>query len=197
MSGKLLTALVLLVLAPAVAIGAGESTGPLAPQGAAEPVAAVAPRDVAGVAPLLVAATPADVRAVRRFCRDADTSDLVQLRSMALAADPLVAGNAIAALGRLRAVIEDAQLVELLHDPRQRIRQAVVVALGDSGDPRAVAMLVPALDDRSPELRPLVIRALGRLGAAAPLRELLTDPRGSEPDRIFARTALTEIAARE
>lgn len=144
----------------------------------------------------LRATTPEEVRDVVRFCRSAGTSEIPDLRRAALASeDPLVAGNALRALGRLGAVAHDPQLVALLHDGRLRVRQEVVVALGRSGDPRVVSHLEPLLADGEPELRSLVIQALGRIGgnrARALLRACQDDPAATSVERAFARAALAQ-----
>lgn len=144
---------------------------------------------------LLQPGTHAQLRDLLRYCREADKSALPQLRKMALdAADPLVAGNAIRALGRLHAVARDSEILELLGDRRLRVRQELVIALGDSGDARVVKSLSPLLRNRDPALRPLVLQALGKLGgrrARRHLRAVLQDPKSTDVERVFARTALS------
>jgi len=98
---------------------------------------------------LLEAKTPDDVRAIVTFCRQAGHSDAPALRKVALTAeDPLAVGNAMRALGRLRRVARDAELVALLGDERSRVRHETVLALGASGDPSAVGALEPLLGDK-------------------------------------------------
>ncbi len=144
--------------------------------------------------PVMQATTPADVRTVRRFCRAADHDDVDALRDAATrSADPLVAGNAMRALGRLGEFAGDAELEALLADDRQRVRQEAVIALGKSGSPAAVEQLLPLLDDGDPMLRPLVLQALGRLGgdeARAVLEGVLADETATEAERALARAGL-------
>jgi len=143
---------------------------------------------------LLEATTPEELREVLQFCRKADRSDISSLRNLAVTSpDPLVAGNAVRALGRLRAVAGCPGLLALARDPRPRIRQEVVVALGKSGSPSAVEPLAALLEEGEPGLRPLVIQALGHLGgerAGALLMEIMEDPGATRTDRAFARAAL-------
>jgi HEAT repeat protein len=114
--------------------------------------------------PLLVTATPEDVQRVVGFCTAAERSQLPGLRRAALESpDPLVVGNALRALGRLRAVAGDAELVALLDDPRARVRHETIVALGHSGEASAVPRLAPVLEGEDPAARQLALQALGRL----------------------------------
>jgi len=137
--------------------------------------------------------TQAGVRDLVRFCRGATSEHVPELRRVALSSgDPLVVGNALRALGRLHAVAKDPELIALVGDERPRVRQEVVVALGNSGYPPVVGDLVPLLDRDDPTLRPLVIHALGCLGgerARAALSTVLDDPRATAADRAFARHA--------
>jgi hypothetical protein len=144
-----------------------------------------------------LAQTPAQVRAVVRFCREAVVADAAGLRSVALSSpDPLVAGNALRALGRLGAVARDSELVALVRDPRPRVRQEVVLALGASGYTPVVEDLAPLLERDDLVLRPLVLQALGWLAGAragALLESVLRDRAATEVDRAFARQALVLI----
>lgn len=140
--------------------------------------------------PTLEPETSADVRALIAFCDAATALDTPDLRHAALeASNPLVAGNAVRALGRLGLVeARDAELVALLRDERPRLRQEIIVALGKSGDPAAVVLLVPLLETTGGMLRPLVVQALVRLGgpeARAALEAFA--PRASETERALLR----------
>jgi HEAT repeat protein len=150
--------------------------------------------DVEGF-PLMEVNSPADVRLVLRYTQNATLEQAAELRRAALESkDPLVAGNALLALGRLRAVAGDDELTALLDDPRQRVRQDAVKALGLSGDQAQVATLAPLLSTADASLRPLVIQALGQLGgerATALLTAIRDDPAEAERDRVFARVALS------
>lgn len=149
--------------------------------------------------PFAKVSTPEEVRRVVHFTRDAQRGDRSLLREMALRSqNALVAGHAIRALGRLKSVAGDPGLVALLHDPRLRVRQETVVALGLSDDSTMVGRLLPLLEAGDADLRPLVIQALGRLGdhrAVAPIRGLLRDPESTKTERVFARQAVEAIEA--
>ena len=149
---------------------------------------------------LLEAKTPDDVRAIVTFCRQAGHSDAPALRKVALTAeDPLAVGNAMRALGRLRRVARDAELVALLGDERSRVRHETVLALGASGDPSAVGALEPLLGDKDAPTRLLAIRALGEIGGAEATRLLqCQETRGgaTETERAFLRTALSKQDAK-
>jgi len=150
--------------------------------------------------PPLEATTPEEVREVLRFTREATGDDLPTLRDMALRAeDPLVAGNAIRALGRMGAVAEDPKLVALIEDTRQRVRQEIVVALGLSGSASAVPLLAGVLEstgERSADddsLRLLAVRALGYIGGERAhdiLAAVRDDPNATKAERVFAEEAL-------
>ncbi len=154
-----------------------------------------------GDMPPMKATTPEEVREVFLFARDADSGDIPALRTMALESeDPLVAGNAIKALGRMNALSGDEEIFALLDDKRPRIRQEMVTALGLSGDSAAVEKLLPLLDSSGPNLRPLVIQALGRIGGKPAKERLEIIARNeSEPrtDRVFARTALDTLGSKK
>jgi HEAT repeat protein len=140
--------------------------------------------------PCLAAETPAQVRQVVRYAREAEASAIDELRAAAGAEDPLVAGNALRALGRLG----ELDGVRYLDDPRLRVRQEAVVSLGLSGKTEAVAHLERALSSCEPEVRPLAIQALGRISAPEArslLEGWLATPDASEVERAFARQALS------
>jgi HEAT repeat protein len=147
---------------------------------------------------LLAATTPEEVRAVVRLAREAKLEDVPALRRAALESpDPLVAGNAIAALGRLGKVAGDAELLALFDDPRPRLAQELVAALGRSGDASAVPRLAAVLRERDETLRSLALQALGRLGGAearALAAAALADPRSGEVERAFAQEASRRMA---
>lgn len=143
------------------------------------------------------ATTEAQVRDIVKFADSATEKDLPELRRLALESpDPLVAGNAVRALGRLKAVIGDAGVLRLLDDHRERVRQEMVGALGASGSPDAIKLLAAVLDKREPTVRPLAIQALGRLGLpeGKPLLEAIVNDRStSAVEMAFAREALKAI----
>ena len=93
----------------------------------------------------------------------------------------------------IASVSADPKLVALIHDPRKRVRQELVVALGRSDDRTAVETLLPILRDPDETLRTLAIQALGRLGgekARHCLRSFLTDKGSTDKERAFVRNAL-------
>lgn len=144
--------------------------------------------------PVMKATSPEEVREVVRHTRQAKEEDIPALLQAALSSeDPLVAGNAIRALGRLKAFSQDTRLVALLNDPRKRIRQEIVVALGRSQDQRTVDSLLPLLSDEDETLKTLAIQALGRIGgrkARNTIRWVIDNKKTSTKARAFARSAL-------
>ncbi|MFO0983606.1 MAG: HEAT repeat domain-containing protein [Planctomycetota bacterium] len=141
----------------------------------------------------------AEVHAVVEQTQAMQRDDVPRLRRAALESnDPIVAGNAIRALGRLRAFAAEPDLLDLLDDQRPRVRQEAVMALGRCGDEKAVPRLVVQLDAEDPSLRALAIRALGDIGgvlAEKHLRTALVDA-ASEVERLMARQALQGLAER-
>ena len=179
-------------------LGASRGAATVAPVAAAqssgEPAAAPTTAAVGMQPP---GSAHASMREWRRFCGSADRTAAAELRSAALTdADPLIAGNALRALGRLQLVACDPELRALLSDPRPRVRQEAVIAMGGCGDPTAVAAIAPLLQEST--LRSLAIQALGRLGgsqARALLDQVMGDPRSTPTDCAFARSALAQLEA--
>lgn len=193
--GLALVALAGWLLVPRAAAPVADASAELEPAPTAERAPEPAMR--AGVGPPMAATTPEEVREVLAFTRGAGAEELESLRRMALeSSDPLVAGNALRALGRLGTWSGDEELMALLDDPRARVRQDAVVALGQSRDPDAVAHLAPLLEEDDATLRALTIQALGRIGGERS-RELLEsmreDPRASDAERAFLRDALAAV----
>jgi len=177
---------------PAVSpAGAADDSGGAHTAGSTGPVELAGPR---GGFPTLDPADPAEVRLVVGFCADAGAEDLAALRHAALHSEnPLVVGNAVKALGRLKAVMGDDELLALLDDERPRVRDDTVVALGNSADPRATTLLVPLLGAEGRAQRTLVIQALGKIGteeARAALEQFA--PRATDTERAFLRQALAD-----
>ncbi len=171
----------------------GEPAGRIAFAAAESGVYAVA----VAAAPLdipLAAATDEEVRDVVLGARRATDADRDSLRRIALdSTDPLVAGNAVRALGRLRAVGDDPELSSLLQDARPRVREEMVVAIGASDDSGAVELLLPLLLEPDGNLRALAMDALGRLGGArarAALDAIARDDGAPAADRVHAQAAL-------
>jgi HEAT repeat protein len=135
-----------------------------------------------------------EVHALRRAAAATDASAVPELRRIALTAESAVAATlAIAALSRRHAVAGDRDLVALTADPRQGVRQELVLALGASGDGRCVPLLRNLALGQDAAVRPLAIQALGRLGGAAALaalRELAQRGGLSVTDAAFVRQAL-------
>jgi hypothetical protein len=137
--------------------------------------------------------TPAKQSEVAAFvaaCNATTDGDCAGLRELAHRDDALVAGNAIRALGRLRAVHSDPELVAMLHDGRPRVRGEVVLALGECGDPAMAARLQPLLGESDQGTAMLAVQALMRLGATAPVAALAGDPAAPPQLRQFAGAAL-------
>jgi HEAT repeat protein len=111
--------------------------------------------------------THAAMRAVIADLQRAGAERVPELLDLACTArDPVLAGNALRALGRLRAAWRP-QVFALCADARPRVRQEAVVALGESGDPRATPALAALLLADDVTLRLLAICALRRIGGAA------------------------------
>jgi HEAT repeat protein len=141
--------------------------------------------------------TPGELRNLARFVNESTREDVPGLRGLALhATDPLVAANALRGLSRLGAVADDAEILALVEDPRIRVRQEVIRALGESGSATALGTLIRQIDVEDPRLRLLVIQALGRLGdraARKPLVEIAGSATSSEVEKVFAREALDRL----
>lgn len=138
--------------------------------------------------------TPAELRTFKRRCDTATSPDEPWLRQLALQAeDPLVAGQAIQALGRLGLFGNDPAYLRLLDDPRTRVRHETVRALGGCGDASATAILTPLLAEPDDTTRALAIQALGRLPGRGARESLLTYERTADPSETelaFLRAAL-------
>lgn len=81
-------------------------------------------------------------------------------------------------------------------DPKDRIR--AVIALGDSGDPRAVRPLVVCCNDKNPVIRRHAVVGLGKLRSARAvdaLIERLGDQAEEKTTRIHAVSALAAIGS--
>jgi hypothetical protein len=137
-----------------------------------------------------------DVRWMVEFCDTATSVDVPALRDVALTAEsPLAVGNAVRALGRLGAVAKDRDLLKLLNDPRGRVRDEFILALGESGDASALALLEPLVRAGDEHVRVLAIRAIGRIGgekARRMLADVAADPAGTPETAAFARAGLVE-----
>jgi hypothetical protein len=124
---------------------------------------------------------------MRRPWQAAQRAELAGLREAALlAGDPRCAGDAIRALGRLRAVADDAELLRLIDDPRPNVRDQVILALGESGRPDAIDVLVPFLHAADPKARILATQAVGSIGGPR-ADAMLEAIHGSPPDARGAR----------
>lgn len=128
---------------------------------------------------------------------EATAADLGALRELALGdADPAVVGKALAAMGRLQALAGDEQVAALLQDPRPRVRQDYVLALGLAADPLAIPRLQRIASGADAELRPLALQSLGGQGpAAAPvLAELQARQGWNETEQACLREALARVS---
>ena len=140
-----------------------------------------------------VPAAQADLQSLVAACRSADATDAARLRELAASPDPAVAGNAIAALGRLHEVHKDPALLQKLQDPRPRVRHEVIAALGGCGDPAAARLLVPLLTGKDDQARMLAIQGLAQLGVTDPLDRLLQDPGLTPATRTFVQSARAPV----
>ena len=147
--------------------------------------------------PIMRATNPEEVREVLRLTRGATSSDRPALLHAALTAeDPLVAGNAVKALGRLKILASDPTLLDLIADPRRRVRQDAVIACGLDGSDVAIPYLEKAFAKGDASLQPLIIDALGKIGGPAAselIQRIGSDPQASQTDRVFARAALDRM----
>lgn len=133
------------------------------------------------------------------WTRGATRADVPALRRAALESkEVVVVANCVRALGRLRRFAGDGKLTGLLDHGSRRVRQEAVRALGASRERSAVPILAELVDGE-PELRPLVLESLGRLGgeeARTTVAKWAGDPAADDVTRVFARAALKRIDAR-
>jgi HEAT repeat protein len=88
-------------------------------------------------------------------------------------------------------LIDDAR-----NDGRPKYRIGAVIALGDSGDPRAVRSLMDCCTDENPDIRKYAIEALGKLRSGRSVMVLIDrlSDRDEQPEiRKCAATALAAI----
>jgi len=141
--------------------------------------------------------TPEEVREVLRITGESTLEDRSALMDAALQSeDPLVAGNAVLALGRLQAFSSESALLALVSDPRLRVRQDAVKACGLDSSDSALSHLEGVLEEGDPSVRPLALQSLGRIGGARAetlLRNIADDRAASRTDRVFARAALERM----
>ena len=135
-----------------------------------------------------------DVRWLVEFCDTATSADVAALRDVALnARNPLAAGNAVRALGRLHAMAKDRELLKLLDDSRDRVRDETILALGESRDSSTLVLLDPLLRSADAHVRALAARAVGRVGGEsgrAVLSRVAADPAETPEVLAFARAGL-------
>ena len=79
-----------------------------------------------------------------------------------------------------------------INGPGNADRLRAVVALGKSGDPRAVRPLADLLSDTEPEIRRSAIAALGQLKSGRPVDDLLLRLR--DPDELMATREQAALA---
>ena len=101
------------------------------------------------------------------------------LKVLAASGDRDLRIRAALALGRIGAPAAHASdLAMSLADPEPAIRSGAAFALGEMGDPNAVALLLPLLSDADRSCRAMAAEALGKLSdpnAIAPLLKALDD----------------------
>jgi HEAT repeat protein len=100
---------------------------------------------------------------------------------------------ATAILGWLHVADRVSLLAPLLDSAHDGVRRAAIIALGRSGDPRALDMLSP-LFVRLPDLLPVIVDAIGELGVATGvdlIDEVITDRVGdpADPEALAALCA--------
>jgi len=135
-----------------------------------------------------------EVRTMVDFCDTATAADVPALRDVSLSAESsLAAGNAVRALGRLHAVAKDPELLKLLNDPRQRVRDETILALGESRDVSALVLLDPLVRTGDAHVRVLAVRAVGRIGgetARRMLEQVAADAAVTSETAAFASAGL-------
>lgn len=159
---------------------------------AALPPASPAPPAAAAPAGTAALAEPVDQSGLHAFvaaCAAADGAAIPRLQELAASPDAAVAGNAIRALGRLKAADRVPGLAALLADGRPRVRHEAIAALGNSGNPDSARLLEPMLYGEDGQGRMLAIQSLVQLGATDALQRLAADPATDPGTRQFLRAA--------
>jgi len=87
-------------------------------------------------------------------------------------------------LGEMKSVMALGELLDALHDPSPRVREACADALGVIGASNAVAPLAQALFDRGSGIQSRAARALGKIGSVDSLRALLTNLRNQDSEAL-------------
>jgi HEAT repeat protein len=159
---------------------------PAAPTSAsAAPVASAVPSG--DPFPTLAPETPEQLQEVATYTRQAGPDDVAELqRATRESESAVVVGESLIALSRLQALTIDDEFKEFLKDPRPRVRNDAIVALGMSGDPHAIEILTGLLDPEQPQVRAVALGALRRIGSAEAKRiiaEALADPKATALDR--------------
>lgn len=154
------------------------------------------PDGVTGVA-LFEPERETDVSGFVAACDIAGEHDVPRLRELARSDSPLVAGRAIAALGRLDRLHDDPKLKDHLDDSRPRVRHETIIALGNGGRDHVIPLLIPILEDEDQQTRYLAISALGQLGAHDALNQLIASPSTDAATRDFARATMTPYTVPE
>jgi HEAT repeat protein len=80
-------------------------------------------------------------------------------------------------------------------DRNEKERMDAVIALGESGDPRAVRPLMNCCGDGNPEIRLLAITALGKLKSARATTVLVERIRDKQEEALTRRNAVAALAA--
>jgi HEAT repeat protein len=85
-------------------------------------------------------------------------------------------------------------LMSALEDSDSDVRSVAVLALGRSGNPRAIELLIPSLQDNDEDVRLLVAWVLGKSGDSRAIEPLITILEDSDEDvRETATEALEEM----
>jgi len=88
------------------------------------------------------------------------------------------------------------RLIEKTMDSRsQKVRIWAIIALGNSGDPRAVRSLIECCKDQSPEIRLRAIEGLQNLRSGRSVEVLIDRLRDKEEDPEIRKRAAAALAA--
>ncbi len=82
-----------------------------------------------------------------------------------------------------------------VYGENNRDRFRAVVALGRSGDPRAVRPLVDLLTDPDREIRLSAVRALGAIKSGRPVEEIVERLRDRDEESVVRREAAVALAS--
>ena len=96
--------------------------------------------------------------------------------------DAAVRGEAIMALGRLRAPEAVGPLISAMLDEQSSVAIMAIQSLGEIGEPSAIEALVVMLNSGGPERRVAALRALGAIGTEQAFAGIASVLRGTQTD---------------